>query len=403
MRMCGFRWSVGALLLAWAVSAGGAGIPVYREYSRPIRLYDERGGRADFDGEAPDRLAWQLLRDTQAQEGLMGREALLGLDFNSGESVFGLVSRTPVGGSPPMPGRDEGERRRSRDPTPNRNWLVQSLSLPTLGDKASNTTGTAQSGSKTVDMGWGWLADEVVGAGAGGATANLDWPDGEEGGGWSPDAPNPFTGKSDAANTERVAGIPSQAGSSSGTDSQARERSVGLARDRAGAGSHDGTPQMDFGQAHLKPDASAPAPMSQTREMLADLMVSAPPDRMPWQDAAEQRTARESPMGGGGRALGRQSVITRTESFPRGGAESSWSSSRSPAPSFMGARPTAGGGAASVPRATWQGGWQTSPLRESGMSSYGGSAHPMPVSVAPPVTRSPPLFPANAGTQPGWY
>jgi hypothetical protein len=405
MRMYGFKWSVGALLLGWAVGAGGASIPVFREYSRPIQLYDERGGRTGFDGEAPDRQAWQLLRDTQAREGLMGREAMLGLDFNSGESVFGLMSRAPVVGAQSLPAREDGERRRSRDSTPNRNWLVQSLTLPTLGDKASNTTGTAQSGGKTLDMGWGWLADEVVGAAGGGSdpTATLDWPNGEEGGGWSPDGLNPFTGKSGAASTERVAGIPSQVGPSDGTDSQARERSVGLARDHAGAGSRDGTPQMDFGQANLTPDRPLPAPMSQTREMLADIMVSAKPDRMPWQDAAEQRTARKSPVGSGGRPPASQSVITRTETFSSSGAESSWSSLRSPATGFRGASPTAAGGAASAPRGTWQGGWNASPLRESGLTSYGSRAYPVPVPVAPPVIRSPPLFPANAGTKPGWY
>ena len=406
MRRCGFNWSVSALLLGLAVGAGGATIPVYREYSCPIQLYDDRGGRTSFDGEAPDRLAWQLLRDTQAQDGLMGREAPLGLDFKSGESVFGLMSRVSVGGPQPLSAREDGDRRRSSDKASDRNWLMQSLSLPTLGDKASNTVGAAQSGSKVVDTGWGWLADEVTGVAAGGAdqTANQDWTDGEAGGAWSPDMRNPFTGQSGAATTERVAGIPSQQGPSGGKESQAQERSVGLARDPVGGGARDGSQPMDFGQTNLKPDGVAPAPMSQTREMLSDLLVSTKTDRMPWQDAADQRTARESPIGRGGRPVGSQSAITRTEPFSRGGGESSWSSQHSPMTGSGGAGPTApGSGAAPVFRANWQGGWNASPSLGSGLPSYGGRANPVPAPVAPPVTRAPPVFPANAGIKPGWY
>ncbi|MDD4342141.1 MAG: hypothetical protein PHO14_07900 [Kiritimatiellae bacterium] len=404
MTLSGFRWSVGALLFGWAVRAWGASIPVYREYSRPIQLYDARGGRTGFDGEAPDRQAWQLLRDTQAREGLMGREAVLGMDFNSGDSVFGLMSRAPMGGTQPLAARDDDERGRSRSQTPNRNWLVQSLSLPTLGDKGSNTTGRSQAGSKSVDTGWGWLADEVVaGVAGGGGTVNPDWPDGEGGGGWNPDALNPFTGQSSAASPDRAAGAPSQAGPAEGTDAPARDRSVGLMRDQAGTDARAGSSRMDFGQANPKPDSPLPPPMSQTREMLADIMVSAKPDQMPWQDAAEQRTTRESPIGAGGRAFGRQSVITRTETPSRRGGESFGLSSRAPATRRMSANPTAIGTAATAPRGNWQGGWNASPMRESGLTTYGSPDRPVSTPITPPATRSPPSFPANAGAKPGWY
>jgi len=148
------------VLLGWAAGAPGRDVPVYREYTQPISFYDDSGERTVFGAGAPDLEAIQLVRDAKAQEGLMGKETVLDLNFGKGGSVFGASA--PVAGKmAPQVGGGE-ERRRGSKNEPDRNWLAKSLLLPSLGQANSNAAAMAVSAAEG-ESGWGWLADDLSG------------------------------------------------------------------------------------------------------------------------------------------------------------------------------------------------------------------------------------------------
>ena len=146
-----------ASLLGCVAGAWGRVLPVHREYTQSIVFYDERGQREDWSGSAPDLAALQSLRSLKAQEGLLGKETLLDMSFRSGGQVFGNSSKS-AGGA--MPFRDVEESRGKREKQGD-NWLVQSLSLPGIGQVSSNAALSAMNADGR-ESGWGWLADEVA-------------------------------------------------------------------------------------------------------------------------------------------------------------------------------------------------------------------------------------------------
>ena len=143
-------------LVGCAFAAGSQGIPVYREYSQPIAIYDESGHLASGGEVAVDVRARKMMRDAKAQEALLGQETLWDMTFSSSESVFGKASSPPMAVPAPAAGGGEGRRRKGGADD---NWLAKSLSLPALGQTHSNAAMSVIGGNK--ESAWGWLADEV--------------------------------------------------------------------------------------------------------------------------------------------------------------------------------------------------------------------------------------------------
>lgn len=168
-----------AYLVGCAGSAPGREIPVYREYTVPIAFADGAGGgqTATEAAAAPDLVVLRSIRDEQAREAMVGKETLLGLAFVGGSSVFGGQAPLPGKMSPPAGGDDTRQRRNKES---GQNWLVKSLSLPSLGQATSNAATSALSVDEK-PSGWGWLVDEVARSSDGGTDAQEEeLPDAEE-------------------------------------------------------------------------------------------------------------------------------------------------------------------------------------------------------------------------------
>jgi hypothetical protein len=376
-----------AALLGCAGSAWGRGIPVHRDYSRPILLYDESGMRTEFDGEAPDLLARQFLRDSKAQEGLMGRETLLDMTFEQGGSVFGASSR---GAGAPVPSGREDDSRRRRSEESGRNWLVQSLPLPALGQGASNAALSAMSAG-TSDSSWGWLADEVAAPSPWGASdllpeeelpaTDMEVALGEDGG-------NPFAAERMGRRTDEAAGpatsasFPLRSESGSRPPDRVVDRTVESARERSLAAERP---------VSAAPSARAAAPamadMSQTRQMLSEITSAAKPDLTTWRGGAAGGSAP------GGRPVERMTAGRVNEPVQApGGAPWPGTDAR---PGVAAERP------AVASRTTWQGGWSAQPLGGGALSSYGATPAPAPA-VVTPATRPVPRGVPGGGAKPGW-
>lgn len=393
MRHCDVIRVVCAALVGCAWSASGRGIPVHRGYTRSILLYDESGMRTANDGEAPDLVALRLLRDTQAQEGLMGRETLMEMTFDRGRSAFGLA---PRGAGAPVPSLRDDDNRRRRPEESGRNWLVQSLPLPALGQGSSNAALSAMSAGST-DSSWGWLADEVNPPAAWGASEyspeeNMLRTNAE--GALRDEAANPFAAERAGRRTDEAAGPATAASfpvrSEAGTRPPDRvaDRTVESARERSLTAERP---------AQGPPAARAPdramADMSQTRQMLSEITAAAKPDLATW------RGAEMSGSAPGGQAVERMSA-GRVVEPPRAPGESAWSGlgGRSGVPAE---RTPATFGAA--PRATWQGGWDAQPIRGTTLTRLDQSSDPIPATVVPAVTRGMPRGVSSGGTKPAWY
>lgn len=147
-----------SLWLGGVEGASGRDIPVYREYSQPIAFYNDQGemiGR----GTAPDVHARRALRDTHAQENLLGQETLLDIAFPGGSALQSRTASQLGLPAPVAPGQTES-RPRTRPDNANRNWLADSLSLPSLGQASSNAAASVM-GVAEEESGWGWLAQDV--------------------------------------------------------------------------------------------------------------------------------------------------------------------------------------------------------------------------------------------------
>ena len=157
MKICRIMPVALTFLLVHIPGARGRNVPVYREYTQPIAFYDETGQRTSLTGGAPDLLALQTLRDTQAQAGLMGKETLFDLMLTGGGSVFAVNPAVPL--QAPVPADETHTWRKSDDSA--RNWLAGSLKLPSLGQTGTNAAESVLA-SGNQDSRWGWLADEVA-------------------------------------------------------------------------------------------------------------------------------------------------------------------------------------------------------------------------------------------------
>ena len=146
-------------LLGCAAGAPGRDIPVYREYTQPISFYDEQGERTTFDALAPDQALWQSVRGRQAQEAMLGKETPLTFGFISAGAIYRQERALPGKLSVPVAAR---ENRNGQRNSSERNWLVKSLSLPSLGQSSSNVAAAAIAGNEDNDNGWGWLANDVA-------------------------------------------------------------------------------------------------------------------------------------------------------------------------------------------------------------------------------------------------
>ena len=265
---------------ALAGTAAGRDVPVYRECTVPIAFYDEQGERASFVAVAPDLAALRTVKDAQAQAALLGKEAVVELDFVRGGSAFGAAA--PVPGKL-IPFGAENESRRSQSSQADRNWLAKSLALPSLGQTETNTALAALATDGGDESGWGWLADEVTDAPEEkGRLPNDVLADAQEVNPLEAQekalaaAANPFPGGSAAARQKTEA--PSDAAGAfpadvSGRDLPSRSAAAEMPR-------RDWTEngRADIGAAQDYRAPSAAGEMAQTRKILADFSAAARPD-----------------------------------------------------------------------------------------------------------------------------
>lgn len=366
-------------------------IPVYREYTQEIAFYDEEGNLAGYGASAPDVLALRALRDAKAQEGMLGKETLLEVSFGSRAALFD--SGKPVAGklSPPPGGGGDGRKRKEE---PGRNWLVNSISLPSLGQTPDNAAAPAISADSS-PSGWGWLADELTGLPADSKGGRFETgPQGDDLSLRSSiDAPPGFGEKS-----------PDVGGESAQAEKNQPNPTAG---DRVDAN----TWNAPGGDRAATPDRAAPGAveeMGQTRRTIGGYSAAAKPDFS---------ALRES-FGTGASYAG----AAATESKPAVGLPTDWNAAFRAGSAFSGtagglspsllggsgiARPEpAGMSAGASGSRSWQGAWKAqSGLSEGVPSRFGASADPVPAPVVPAASRDVPVrtFPSSGGYKPGWY
>lgn len=153
--------------LAGAAAAAARDVPVYREYTLPISFADEADLAFAAAGDpAPDLAARRELRDTLSREALLGRETLLDLGLGLSAGPASVPGKLTPPALPDAAGGTQPER--------SRNWLVESLTLPTLGQTASNAA-TAVMVREGNEPSRDWLVDEVAKAAAGSETTAEKW------------------------------------------------------------------------------------------------------------------------------------------------------------------------------------------------------------------------------------
>ena len=359
-------------------------VPVYREYTRDIAFYDEEGRLAGFGSDAPDLLARRALRDAKAQEGLMGKETLLDVSFGPGVSFFD--SGKPVSGklTPPASG---GEGRGRKDDS-SRNWLVKSLTLPSLGQAPTNAAASAIPADAS-PSGWGWLADELSGmpAGAARGTSIEPIPSVDEMAmGLPTDLPVGLDGKPTDGDDESATADKSPSGTA--------------AEERMAAGGWN-APGGDSQGASAR-TAPAIAEMGQTRRIIDEIASAAKPDFSAWREALETGAPvpEDAP---------KEPTVGSLAPSSTGGA-ASWSSAGTVPSAFGGnglgiSKPLSTPSVAPGSR-SWQGGWKAQEAVSAGSSSrFGTSTEPVAVPVAPPLVRDvPSRTPSSSGAyKPGWY
>lgn len=368
-----------------AAAASGRSLPIHRDYSVPVLFYDSGGHLAEGEGREPDRVALQMMRDTRAQEELMGRETLMEMTFGSAASPLRAgVSPPPVS----MNVAGDGDGRRRRPETDNRNWLLQSLALPSLGQTSTNAARLVIA-SDEEDSGWGWLADEIK--------QRADLP-----------------GQAPVADAPQDAGGGGRAGPYASDASRPRAESPGGA---AGPRSGAGPPLADRSAERTestertawRPDATSPAPpsspwratagvadFSQTREMLADVVLDV---RL---DLTSSRMGAESFAG---------ASLSERETAMRPGTESLAPTMGTPTwQSGLSSRPEGRPGATSMggvdARPSWSGGWNNPASAGPGLA--GASPAPSWQPYVPQVvpTSDPRVSPQatpHLGAKPAWY
>ena len=362
MRNCPVMRLALAGWLAAAAAAAARGIPVYREYTVPISFADEPAAEfAAAETAAPDLAARRELRDAPSREALLGKEALLDL---------GLRAAPARGDAAPVPGKltppVAAERRRGSKDKDDRNWLAGSLTLPTLGQTASNAA-AAVIAPDAKDSGRGWLADEVAKGGVLPETPQEQWLQELQG-------PDPFARDSKAAAGDGKSGASGTASpSESAVMRNIQARTAPAAQD-AGRPAASWPARTDLGGTGLPRESAAAGGMNQTRQLIAEYGAGARPDFAALRNALVQ-----------GKPL------------------ASGENKAAPAASF-GAAPAGGfgqaalGGSPSSQSPSWQGGW-----RGAGAGAVlAPRTEPLPAPVVP-ASAAPRPSTASGGYKPAWY
>ena len=367
-----------ACLVGCAGSASGRDIPVYREYTVPIAFADgEGGGTATEAAAAPDLAVLRSIRDDQAREAMVGKETLLGLAFVRGSSVFGGQAPLPGKMSPPAGGDDARQRRNKES---GQNWLVKSLSLPSLGQASSNAATSALSVDEK-PSGWGWLVDEVARSSDGGTDAQEEeLPDAEES--------NPFL-RDHAASPEQEGKADALPGRSVPGEDAAQDRfppnrnalsgQEPARSDQPDQGRADVTAPKDY-----RVSFDAAAGMSQTRSLIAEISGDSRIDFASLRESLEgvsaDKSGREEPVQIGHVELDLPSRVESTAS--KGGDPAAFE--------FLQAPRT---------EAAWQGGWNTP--ESSVLPSLGAPSATVLPAPAPAGTSLPGI--SSGGYKPAWY
>ena len=344
--------------LAAAAAAAARGIPVYREYTVPISF--AAGSAADAAAAAvgaPDLAARRDLRDAPSREALLGKETLLDL---------GLRAAPARGDAAPVPGKLSppvvAERRRGSKDKDDRNWLAGSLTLPTLGQTASNAAAAviAPDAKESVR---GWLADEVAKAAASPDSSQEQWLQELQGA-------DPFARDPAAAALVAGAGSPAASGSAPPSESAVKRnmqaQTAPAAQDSGRAAAWPA--RTDLGGTGLpRESASAAGGMNQTRQLIAEYTGAARPD------FAALRNA-----------------LVQGKPLASGGDKSAVSAGGFGAATF--------GGTPSSPSSSWQGGW-----RGAGTgAALTPRTEPLPAPVVP-ASAAPRPAAASGGYKPAWY
>ena len=354
-----------------------------------------------FGDAAPDVVALQSMRDTKAQEVLMGKETLMEMTFGAGKSVFDTSS--PLRGQGMSTGsRGEGSSRGKRDSS-ERNWLVKSLKLPNLGQESGDPAKMAMS-SGAKDSSWGWLADEVAAQDASGNVSLENVLPGEDP---LPLTPQEMTlaGMNPATEAMRSGSKPQEESKEKSSSSafpgrteagqkpsdSAAERSAQSARNLSG-GTRDASATMKNYRA-----SSPIAEMSQTRKMIDEMSAGARSEIATWQASIRELQLPDS----SGRTEQKAAPSFVTPTIPSRVTErEEWQASRSQPPIGAG---WAGGSAASS-ASSWRGGWNLQNGGNGGLSRNVSLPDPTPSVATPASSRATPLPGiSSGGYKPGWF
>lgn len=382
MRISRVNWMLFALLSGFAGRLAAGEIPVYRAYTQPIQMGDGK----QMQQVGPDREALKNRRDTKAREGLMGKETLVDLGLESGDSVF-KEARSVAGmdGMCPTSGRQAAQKKTKS--SSEKNWLAGSLTLPSLGQSSSNTAQSAISGGDS-DSSWGWLAAEVVRQSGEEVLLPEDLQSEED----------LVAALSGEIRSERETGSPAQEEWSSSE----REDVVGAFTERESVGMANAEMEMSAAPGTRAAWGRSAEPalwgqgsggategeiMSRTRELIADWSLSARPDFSSWrQDLPSARSAVDVPL----------TTARDVPSLEAG----SWSQVRS-----GGWGGSLGGRDRSVSDVGgWSGGWQVDSASPRTLSSFGTVVDPVPVVTEPRSSsgRSSAIR-DSGGYKPAWY
>ena len=379
MRKCHVMRAALACLLGVAGSAPGREVPVYREYTVPISFADESGERTMADAGAPDLAERRSIREIQAREALMGKEALLGLTFSGGSSVFGQQEPVPGKMAPPA-GGDDGRRNKRNESS--QSWLVKSLSLPALGQASSNAASTVMAVDGN-ESGWGWLVDEVAKSSGGAARSQEDVISEAE-------DSNPYLRDQAAALAQagRAEALPNTSFPNERTvQDRYSPNQNELSGPEPGRFGRPGQALADFSAPKdYRVSAAAAGGMSQTREILAGFSGGARPDFASLRKSLAGATA--EPSDG-------EKIVSANLGADRSSSENRGAGDPGGVP-FSGGVPTRSGAGAS-----WRGGWGTSSGEASVLPRLETPA-PTAIPAATPVDTSRPGF-SSGGYKPAWY
>ena len=388
------RMVLASLWLGGVAGASGRDIPVFREYSLPIAFYNDQGELLG-SGPAPDVHARRALRDTQAQENLLGQETLLDIAF-PGSATLQRRTASKLG-SPAPDGMEQTETRpRTRSDNANRNWLADSLSLPSLGRASSNAAASVM-GVAEEESSWGWLAKDVNARGEERQT-QADDHDPLEDLNMAADPMAPSEHLQEEHDLRR------------GTSPDDSDFTAG---DKAEDGAGKKTGDIDSGRKPTAPAAgeagknmlaeagltrfpagSAAGELSQTRSILAEISSQVRPTLSSMLLASPE--GRPSFPGSGSRSGSSQPNLMESIARPDVPFSPGFSSNRmTTASGFLGGHTRAG---------SWQGGWKSQTANEN-LSSYLTTHYEStPVRKPAPATRGNIKPTVNSGAlKPGWY